>query len=118
MRISNEALIATIRGAVADQRAATLAFDADRLAAANSRLDQALSTAQDSMGSAPALAIDPALIRQARREMSANGELLHAASAANQRALSSVMPAAISAPVYTADGANKVSGAGRPIAQA
>ena len=125
MKISNDALMASIRAAVADQRAATLAFDSQRLQAANARLDQAWNLAKESMrqgelGDAkanpnPAVATE---IRNVQREMGANAELVRQASAANLRALKALMPEPEAAAVYGADGAATQSPKSRPIGQA
>lgn len=119
MKVSADALMATIRGAVAEQRAATLAFDGARLSAANTRLEKALGSAQSAFAQpdsdvAAAAKISPQA-KEIQRDLSANSTLMQGAQLANQRALNGLLPATVTAPVYGADGATHAVQQIRPI---
>jgi flagellar biosynthesis/type III secretory pathway chaperone len=123
MRISNDALIATIQSAVAAQKSATLAFDPGRLAAANSRLSEALVSAQEAIqkssiqGSKANPDLAP-LLRDVQGALGINAELIHQASAANGRALASLPVETGKTYVYGADGSTSQTQRSRPLGEA
>jgi flagellar biosynthesis/type III secretory pathway chaperone len=123
MKISNDALIATIQGAVAEQKSATLAFDPSRLAAANSRLSEALGHAQEAIqrNSFEGVSARPEFVTKLRNvqdSLGINAELIHQASAANGRALASLPIETGKAYVYGADGATSQTQRSRPLGEA
>ena len=88
MRITGEDVMATIRAAVAEQRAAAMALDSDRLNNANQRLSAAVEQArQKGVAEVPPESIEVASIQ---RDLMVNLEVVSRGQAAGARAVQAV----------------------------
>ena len=88
MRVSTDGVMMAIRSAVAEQRAATLALDPDRLGAATERLSQALARAQrEKVAEVPPESVEVAAIT---RELKINAELVTRGQAAATRGVQAI----------------------------
>lgn len=88
MRVAADGVMAAIRAAVAEQRAATLALDPDRLGAANQRLSAALARVQrEKAAEVPPESIEVAAIT---RELRINAELVTRGQAAAARGVQAI----------------------------
>lgn len=114
MKVQGETVMANVRAAVSEQRAAALALDPGRLTAANERLDKALTEARHTE-------IDPAALRavveQLGRELKISGEVMERGAAAGDRGARAVSEPAV---VYAESGAPVGTSASpkKPIAAA
>lgn len=80
MKVGSEAVMASIRAAVAEQRAAALALDPSRLSAASQRLTEALSNARrKGVGEVPPESHEVAAIQ---RELRVSAEVVQRGQAA------------------------------------
>ena len=121
--IPGDALIATIRSAIAEQRTATLALNPQQLSRANANLERALNQASKAHQQAidSNLQTNPLTLGQGHaiaKELMANAELVSMGQASMQRAIAAMTPKALEAPVYNAQGAAAVTVMSRPIASA
>jgi flagellar biosynthesis/type III secretory pathway chaperone len=107
MKISSDIVISAVKTAIAEQRAATLALDADRISAANTRLEVAFSAVKNlSATKSTEQPLDTQTIRQLQQALSVNAEFIQLASGQNTRALQTFAAAAPSSTptLYAADG--------------
>ncbi len=107
MKISSDIAISAVKTAIAEQRAATWALDPERIGAANTRLEVALSAVKNlSATKSTEQPLDTRQIKELQQALSVNAEFIQLASAQNTRALQTFAQAAPpSTPtLYAADG--------------
>lgn len=107
MKISSDIAISAVKTAIAEQRAATLALDAERLSAANARLEVALATVKNlAAAKSTEQPVDMQKVKALQQALSSNAELVQLASGQTTRALEPFTAASSAAPpaLYAADG--------------
>lgn len=115
MLLEADSAMAAVRAAVAEQRAATLALDPQRLGAANERLSAALARVQqEKAAEVPPESIEVAAIA---RDLKINAELVARGQATASRGVQAISQASA---LYGQDGAPVAAAATsiRPIAAA
>jgi uncharacterized protein YpuA (DUF1002 family) len=107
MKISSDIAISAVKTAIAEQRAATLALDANRIGAANSRLEAALANVKNLAASkSTEQPVDTQKIKELQQALSVNAEFVQLAAGQTTRAIQtfeSVAPRPTLA-LYAADG--------------
>jgi uncharacterized protein YpuA (DUF1002 family) len=107
MKISSDIAISAVKTAIAEQRAATLALDADRISAANTRLEVALEAVKNlSATKSTEQPLDTQKMKELQQALNVNAELIRSAAGQTTRAIQTFATAASSPTptLYAADG--------------
>jgi hypothetical protein len=108
MKISSDTAIFAVKTAIAEQRAATLALDAERIGTANTRLEVALTAVKNLAATkSTEQPLDHRQIQELQQMLSVNAEFIQMAAGQTTRAIQTFSAAAPApAPtLYAADGA-------------
>jgi uncharacterized protein YpuA (DUF1002 family) len=108
MKIASDIAISAVQTAIAEQRAATLALDAERIGTANTRLEVAITAVKNLVAAkSTQQPLDHQKIKELQQALSVNAEFIQIAAGQTTRAIQTLSAAAPpSTPtLYAADGA-------------